>query len=159
MLEDLGNLGDFIGGLGVVVTLLYLTFQIRQNTASVRAATVQSAAEANAEMLDRFACDPELLRVYQAGTTDFESLSPDDRLRFAAVMGAMLHRMEGMVDQAQRGLLPTDAFEGAANRLRGAFALPGTHAWWERGRTLFNARLRAWVEEEVIAKPWDPPAV
>ena len=88
MLEDLGNLGDFIGGLAVVVTLLYLTLQIRQNTASVRAATVQSAAQANAELLDRFASDPELLRIYQAGTRAFESISPEDRLRFASVMGS-----------------------------------------------------------------------
>jgi len=35
-LETLGNLGDFIGGIGVVATLIYLASQIRQNTASVR---------------------------------------------------------------------------------------------------------------------------
>ena len=158
MLEDLGNLGDFIGGLAVVVTLLYLTFQIRQNTASVRAATLQSAAQANAELLERFASDPELLRIYQAGTRDFESLSPDDQLRFASVMGSLLHRVEGMVGQLHSGLLPPEAVEGGANRLRGAFALPGTRAWWERGKHVFNARLQTWVEEEIIGKPLDPPA-
>jgi hypothetical protein len=29
VLEDLGNLGDFLGGIGVVVTLLYLAIQVR----------------------------------------------------------------------------------------------------------------------------------
>ena len=38
-LEALGNLGDFIGGLAVIVTFLYLAAQIRQNTESVRAAS------------------------------------------------------------------------------------------------------------------------
>ena len=32
MLEALGNLGDFVGGVAVIVTLLYLASQIRQNT-------------------------------------------------------------------------------------------------------------------------------
>ena len=35
-LEALGNIGDFLGGIGVVVTLVYLAAQIRQNTAQLR---------------------------------------------------------------------------------------------------------------------------
>jgi hypothetical protein len=35
-LEALGNLGDFLGGIGVVITLLYLAIQIRQNTRQMR---------------------------------------------------------------------------------------------------------------------------
>ena len=35
-LDALGNLGDFIGGIGVLATLIYLAYQIRQNTASVQ---------------------------------------------------------------------------------------------------------------------------
>ncbi len=36
-LDDLGNLGDFLGGLAVIVSFVYLGLQIRQNTASIRA--------------------------------------------------------------------------------------------------------------------------
>jgi hypothetical protein len=31
----LGNYGEFIGAIGVVVTLMYRAFQIRQNTTSI----------------------------------------------------------------------------------------------------------------------------
>ena len=118
-LEDLGNLGDFIGGIAVVVTLLYLAFQIRHNTASVQASTIQSAAYAFAELMDMFARDPELLQLYNAGTHDFEGLSQDDRLRFASLMGAMMHRFESLVAQTEEGFLPAESWDGAANRLRG----------------------------------------
>ena len=40
LLEDLGNLGDFLGGLAVIITLAYLTLQVRQNTASAEAAAI-----------------------------------------------------------------------------------------------------------------------
>ncbi len=33
-LEDLGNLGEFLGSIGVIVSLIYLALQIRQNTRS-----------------------------------------------------------------------------------------------------------------------------
>jgi hypothetical protein len=36
VLEDLGNLGDFLGGIGVIITLIYLATQIRQNTNQLR---------------------------------------------------------------------------------------------------------------------------
>ena len=41
MLDTLGNLGDFIGGIAVVLTLVYLIIQIRQNTDATRVATLQ----------------------------------------------------------------------------------------------------------------------
>ena len=42
-LQDLGNIGEFVGAIGVVATLGYLTVQIRKNTLSVRASTFQEA--------------------------------------------------------------------------------------------------------------------
>ena len=31
-IQDLGAAGEFVGAIGVVVTLVYLAYQIRQNT-------------------------------------------------------------------------------------------------------------------------------
>lgn len=159
MLEDLGNLGDFVGGFAVVITLIYLALQIRHNTASVEAAAVQSASQSFADIVESFARDSEMLNVYLAGTRDYEGLSPEERQRFAAIMGSMLHRFEGLVVLSDRGTLPPRSWDGAVNRLRGAFALPGTLAWWERGQYVFNKRLQVWVEEEVIGKSEKPAAV
>ncbi len=30
-LQDLGNIGDFVGGIAVVISLVYLAFQIRRS--------------------------------------------------------------------------------------------------------------------------------
>ena len=35
--EDLGNIGEFVASLGVIVTLAYLAFQTRSNTRVMRA--------------------------------------------------------------------------------------------------------------------------
>ena len=45
--EDLGNVGDFVGGIGVIVTLIYLALQIRQNSQLLRANTLATTAGAN----------------------------------------------------------------------------------------------------------------
>jgi hypothetical protein len=153
-LDDLGNLGDFVGGIAVVVSLLYLASQIRRNTLSVQAATIQSASQAATEMMELMARDPEVLRLFHAGTHDFDALSEFDRFRFGTVMGTLLYRFENLVAQTRRGHLPADSWVGVLNRLKGTFALPGTLAWWERGKHVFTAELQDWVDREVIgSKP------
>jgi hypothetical protein len=42
-LEDLGNIGEFVAAAAVIVSLIYLAVQIRQNTKSLRASTFQGA--------------------------------------------------------------------------------------------------------------------
>jgi hypothetical protein len=107
----------------------------------------------------RFSSDPELFKFYLAGVQDFESMSPHDRARFSSVMGSIMHRAEGMVDQIERGLLPPEAIQGAANRLKSTFTGPGTLVWWERGKHVYETNLQRWVDDEVIGKSATPPAV
>ena len=42
-LSDLGSIGELIGGVAVVVSLIYVALQIRQNTRAIRASSHQSA--------------------------------------------------------------------------------------------------------------------
>ena len=46
MLNPLGGIGDFLSGLGVIVTLIYLAIQIRHNTKSARTQSYQAAIAA-----------------------------------------------------------------------------------------------------------------
>jgi hypothetical protein len=57
-LESLGNIGDFVGGLGVVLTLAYLAVQIRQNTATTRVQTVQHLLTTNSEWINAMTGGP-----------------------------------------------------------------------------------------------------
>jgi hypothetical protein len=41
-LNDLANLGQIIGAIAVVISLIYLALQIRQNTNAVRSATARN---------------------------------------------------------------------------------------------------------------------
>jgi len=151
-LEDLGNIGDFIGGIAVIVSLVYLAFQIRRNTLSIQASTIESASQASAAIVELMAREPELLNLFYQGTHDFDALSQADRVRFGTLMGAFLYRFENLVAQTERGLLPPHSWDGVANLLTGTFKLPGTLAWWERGKHVYTAQLQSWVERDVIGK-------
>ncbi len=85
-LEDLGNIGEFVGAVGVVITLAYLAFQIRQNTNNLRGQAKHNATEQQLSYFDMLLGDRDLLRVYREGLRDLESLNPNDQYLFVLMM-------------------------------------------------------------------------
>ena len=61
--QMLGNYGEFVGAIGVVVTLAYLAVQIRQNTLSARAQSRQNLLDGWSASNWTLANDPNLLRI------------------------------------------------------------------------------------------------
>ncbi len=59
-LNDLANLGQVIGAVAVVVSLIYVALQIRQNTHAVRSAAAQVVHEHFASWYHLLANDAEL---------------------------------------------------------------------------------------------------
>ena len=51
-LQDLGSLGEFVGALGVVISLIYLARQMRLNTTSIRAASFNAMTENSIRILE-----------------------------------------------------------------------------------------------------------
>ena len=69
-LNDLGNIGEFVGAIGVIASLIYLAVQIRQNTAQMAQNSEQlemSALESNLESANRireiFILNPDIAKL------------------------------------------------------------------------------------------------
>lgn len=159
MLEALGNIGDFLGGIGVVITLLYLASQIRQNTMSIRMSAFLEAQRDVAAALDGISADPELIRIYFDGNRDFESFSKEDRRRYGAFMAGLFRRYETLLYQTRLGNIDSSQWEGVRTELRNTFRYPGARAWWSAGQDSFNRELRDFINHEILrSQPLDPGA-
>lgn len=62
--EALGALGEIAGAMAVIVTLVYLSVQIRQNTKASRVAAVQAASENSSRFSELIAGDTALGEVF-----------------------------------------------------------------------------------------------
>lgn len=49
-IQDMGAIVELVGAIAVVITLIYLVSQIRQNTLAVKASTMQALATATSEV-------------------------------------------------------------------------------------------------------------
>jgi hypothetical protein len=121
--EALGAVGEVVGAIAVVVTLLYLTVQLRQNTRTVEHSIQRGVHEDGAEWMYKLVENPELTELYRSGMNG-DDLSSNDRLRFGLLLSQLfLHWNHAYT---------SGAFDIVNNaNIPGVLAKPGGAALWE----------------------------
>lgn len=83
-LQDLGALGEIVGAVAVVLSLLYVAAPIRQNTRSLRSATSFAVNQALAELNGRWVANADgFTELWLRGCADLDGLAPLERERFS----------------------------------------------------------------------------
>ena len=125
-LQDWGAIGSMIGALSVVVTLIYLTKQIRLNTQALEdgrklalAQTYQLRSDALQAMLvdaaDSVHIAPIIMKLTELGypkdVAALEQLSHEERARFRLWQIAQQTHWDNMFFQYQHGYLDLESYQ------------------------------------------------
>ena len=147
-LTQLANLGEFIGGVAVLVTLVYLVTQIRQNTAMIRATSVQAFADSLNGVNLKVAGSVEQARVGRLAMEDRSALTEDERMCADYMcLSAFLSFDSGFL-QAELGALDDQTIEMIRTKIRASFQNDYFHDWWNRNPYGFTDRLVQFVTDE-----------
>ncbi len=68
--EAVGAIGETVGAVGVIITLIYLATQLRQNTLALRVASIDSTTKVGNDIRTSLLSDPELTAIYTRGLAD-----------------------------------------------------------------------------------------
>jgi hypothetical protein len=109
VLETLANLGEFIGAVGVIVSIGYLAIQIRQNTKAVRSSSYHQAAEQTWSSCLAVAQNAELAGIL-VRAQEGRPLTPEETLRLAMQDNAMIYGFENMLRLHEEDLLDSDVY-------------------------------------------------
>jgi len=157
-LEDLGNLGDFIGGIAVVVTLVYLAIQLRANTDSIRAASSTAINERLVGVNQSLVEDPSLAEIFVRESSSPGSIEGADRVRFDTLIQSMFISLENVMKVAQSGTIEFRDWEPWSRHLRRWLMNPAVRAWWVRQDTPFGEEFKAHVQA-LLDQERRPPSV
>ena len=97
--EAIATISEVIGAVGVIVTLVYLAIQIRQNTAAQSAATELEKSTSYSGLHSYIASSETLADIWEKGFDDAESLTPHEKRRFIWVIADYFLRAEGLYNQ------------------------------------------------------------
>jgi hypothetical protein len=156
-LEALGNIGDFVGGIAVIATLVYLAIQIRQSNRLVEQSTqiahAQALREANSTQssLLAIAQDAELSKIIGSGLVSYNGLSSDEQLRFTFAFGSLISALAtNHSQQVTLGILKDSRISTQVQSLKGFLGAPGGKEWWEIFSAQYSDGFREYVKEQVL---------
>ena len=142
-LEQLANLGELIGGLAVVASLIYLAIQIRQNTQTVRSATLASNTDIWSNMLTLIASS-DLTDAYLLGSSGKQELTPKQLLQFFLICRALFVSFENQYYQFTVGTFDEDTYLGYERSFKNQILIfPGFQAYWRQTRAEFSPKFIA----------------
>lgn len=135
-LEALGNLGDFVGGIGVVATLIYLAVQVRQNTAALKTASRQ-AIVAGMREYNRLSFEPGA-GAYFRGVADYPNLPAEENRLFAARMIDLLLFFQGAHALHEAGTLEDENYVPYLEFVAANLATPGGARYWQQTHEIWT---------------------
>jgi hypothetical protein len=144
----LGNYGEFVGALGVVLSLLFVGYSIVQNTKATRAQTHQAITQSFMSIAEVIAERPE---AFAAGvisdSREFEELDAGDKAFFIASIFGLFKYFELMFMQHRDGNTDDESWNAWSQHMLMQFHQPGVKAWWSLRETTFHPAFRKFLNE------------
>ena len=110
-LNELGSLGEFISGLAVVVTLVYLALQIRHNTRAVRSSMHQDMIESTLRIAESVSDNENLGRIVLKAGEDYDNLTREEYIRFEAYAERVFSNFESVFYSYRNSMIEQDLWE------------------------------------------------
>lgn len=149
-IQELGSLGEFVGSIAVVITLIYLTTQLRQNTKAIRSASVQALDSMLSENFSSWSSSPENAVVMSQGTQDYESLDDDKKIQFGYMMTRFFLNMDSAYWAYINGNLPEEIWNRQSAAIKEFLNSQGGEIGWRHSHV--TNRFRDYVETNIRTK-------
>lgn len=129
-LEQYAYLGEAVAAVAVVISLVYLALQIRQNTRAVRTSNFHGITDSFNQINNTIANDESLARIFRFGMTSFGELSEDEKVRFGFMFLSAFRTMETLYYQSTQGVAEKELWRVEQNTIKALLNGPGAREWW-----------------------------
>jgi hypothetical protein len=155
-LSDLASLGSFVSGFAVLISLIYLSIQVRQTKRNQQVAIRHSRASRIVELQLTLA-DPGVADAWLHGSGNPQEITQTELGQFINLCRALFFHFEDSFYQREEGLLNDDAFDTVVFGARLSARSPGWRAAWRIARPNFGGRFRDFMDGVVAASAAEPP--
>jgi len=156
-LADLASIAEIVGGLAVVISLIYLAIEVRQNTNSVRNATLQSNTAIWSSLLSGLTA-PGVIEAYSAGISGKPDIQPLQYTQFFLLSRSLFVAFENQYYQYRKGALDQETYAGYERAIsEQLLAFQGFRYWWQQNRGVFSPAFVQRVDEMIQRTPVAAP--
>jgi len=123
--EAISAIGELVGAAVVLITLIYLAVQIKQNTAAVATSTYESVMTGFNDINVVVASHPALASLLDRGCQHPSSLNPEEVVQFNFLLRCYANQWWKLFKLHERGSLPVTEWSIFAREASQFFDQPG----------------------------------
>ncbi len=117
-----GAIGETLGAVGVIVTLVYLAGQLRQNTQALRTSTSQAYQERTDSYWDFQAKHASVIAPIIEKQTSSDKMTTEQKIVWDSVMMKSFNLLQMIFLQHRAGAMGEEEFRGSKDGFRRALA-------------------------------------
>ncbi len=143
-IEQFGSIGEIVGAIGVVLSLIYLAIQIRRNESTTRAGTTQALLSTSTDMLYQMS---ESKSTWLVKGMAGEELSREEKVQKDFYFYALFSHFNNAHHQNFVGKLDDeiwDMFDSRASR--NVSSMPDFDEWWDTFRSNFTESFQDYID-------------
>jgi hypothetical protein len=153
--EMLSAIGQVVAAIGVIISLIYLAVQIREQNKERRRAGINILTVQWSDLVKTGQESREFAALFLRGMRSFQDLDGPDKLSFSAFFTRYTRNCEGMFIYYRDGALEKALWDEVERTMNDYFAYPGVREWWATRKHWLTDEFRA-VVEAIIAKNPEP---
>ena len=152
--DALGAVGELVGAIAVVITLVYLAVQVRQSNSAAKSSNAATVLMNSQNVAHALTLDRQLREIVLRALAGEGKLSSADKLAAYAWFHQLLKTGELAYMSFLHGELDQEYWEGWLNFYRSYYQTPGLQAYWAERKgaftPAFQASVEKWMEESTI---------
>ena len=150
--DALGAIAELLGSVAVLVTIVYLARQIKQNTDIARVEAYRDIQKQWSDMRER-TTESSNVDVITRGLQGLQHLDQGETAKFLKLMGDELAFLDTVMLMERKGLFDPEykVVEGFSGYYRNVMKYPGAKEFWETIKEGTSPYLVEWVEANVDA--------
>ena len=140
---------EVVGAAAVVLSLVYVGFQIRDNNVSVQTQAELGLAQQMSDWAKQVIDNPSMGTLWNKAARDPNQLSEEERMLFIWFIFQLFLIIEGHYELYTRGRISEQAFIAKAETALGLLANPHIKIWWEERVAPFKPQFVEHLDERL----------
>ncbi len=155
-LDQLANIAEIGAAALLIVSLIYVGIQIKQNTKATEISTSHAFIDTFSETVLEICRRKEFTDIYWRGLSGLSNLQGSEVAAFGAWTISTFRTWESFYYQWQEGVFDDRLWAGYKIQFCDLFGYPGIQEFWTLRRHQFNEGFREFVEQQIISAESKP---
>ena len=146
-LKSLAQIAEIIAAVGVITSLVYVGFELSENTTAVRAGTSQAISDSSREFILDVILNEDLSRIRSLGSSDLSQLTDLEADRFSGLVLGNWIFFQNVWIQWTLGVVDDRVWKTYVGIFCTQLGSPGTRQAFERQKYVFDKEFTGAIEE------------